>query len=254
MALHSSGLSGLQWRRLAEKCSSFHQILAPDFFGYGASPQSPNGLDFRYTEDLEQVLSTIDGLDQRCILLGHSYGGFLALKAALARPEKVAALCLYEPVIWGGLASFRACPIEDVVCRFDPQLLLLDKSLAGTSEYLETFIDYWNGSGSWAQMSEAQRAPVIKGASKIAAEVFEVVTDSTPHHVYAALKQPVQILHGTSSPKEVLDMKDILTATISGSTTACIPGGHMNPIRNPIPVNANFALFLKRWRDGALTP
>jgi len=249
VALHSSGLSGLQWRRLAEKISAHHRLLAPDFLGYGGSPPSANGLDFRYTEDVDQVVSLLDTLPGSVILVGHSYGGFIALKSALARPHKVDTLCLYEPVMWGGLASFRGVPIEDVVARFDPELLLLDKSEARSETYLETFVDYWNGPGTWAQMTELQRKPVRDGAEKIAAEVFEVVTDKTPHTDYRALTQPVHLLHGTVSPEEVLAMKDILLQTLPSVTSACIPGGHMNPIRNPLPVNAHFTLFLQKWRE-----
>ena len=250
LCLHSSGLSGLQWRRLSEKVSSERQLWAPDFLGYGKSPHSPNGLNFRYTEDLEETTSILDDCPEPVDLLGHSYGGFIALKAALARPSKVRSLCLYEPVMWGGLASHRGVPIEDVVREFDPDLVLLDKSQAGTEEYLHRFIDYWNGPGSWAAMTEVQRKPVVAGAEKIAAEVFEVVTDPTPHTDYRQLTQPIHILHGTVSPPQVLKMKDILQETIPHLTTACIPGGHMNPIRNPLPVNAHFQLFLRRQRLG----
>lgn len=245
LALHSSGLSGLQWRRLADKLGGSARLLAPDFLGYGKSPASPNGLEFRYTEDVEQTVALLDSLAEPALLLGHSYGGFVALKSALARPHLVRGLCLYEPVVWGSLASHRGVPIQEVVRRFDPEMLLLNKGMAGTPEYLERFIDYWNGPGSWQAMNAAQRAPVIAGAEKIAAEVYEVVTDTTPHTDYKALTMPIHLLHGTVSPPEVLCMKDILAETLPQLTTACIPGRHMNPIRNPLPVNAHFQLFIK---------
>ena len=254
MALHSSGLSGLQWRRLAEKVSLHHKLYALDFLGYGSSPPSENGIDFRYTEDLAETLLFLDQVSEPIVLLGHSYGGFIALKSALARPDKVAALCLYEPVVWGSLASHRAVPIETVVQRFDPELRLLDKTQAGTEAYLRTFIDYWNGPGTWDSMTPVQRRPMMDSGFKIAAEVYEVVTDQTPHTEYRSLEQPVQILHGTSSPPEVLSMKDILSETIPNIKTACIPGGHMNPIRNPLPVNAHFSLFLQKFRANGAPP
>jgi len=249
VALHCSGLSGLQWRRIGEACSEHHQVLAPDFLGYGGSPPSPNGLDFRYTEDLEQILAFLDGLATPYLLLGHSYGGFIALKCAVARPRQTLGMCLYEPVMWGGLASYRGMSIREVVKRFDPDLVLLDKTKAGTEKYLHTFINYWNGEGFWEAMTPTQRRPVIEGAEKIAAEVYEVLSDKTPHTEYQSISCPLHILHGTVSPPEVLAVKDILVEIVSGVTTACIPGGHMNPIRNPIPVNAHFQLFLQKWRE-----
>ncbi len=246
LCLHSSGLSGFQWKRLADKTAGAYRFLAPDFLGCGQSPQSPNGLDFRYTEDVEQIVELLDELDEPVLLLGHSYGGFIGLKSALQRPTKIRAMAFYEPVLWGGLASYRNRPIEKVVERFDPEGYLLDKTLAGTEQWMERFIDYWNGPGSYQAMSESARRPMFAMGDKLYAEVKEVVVDRTPHTDYAPLTQPTLVLHGTTSPPEVLQMKDILSEVLPNVSTACIPGGHMNPVRNPIPVNAHFELFLKR--------
>jgi pimeloyl-ACP methyl ester carboxylesterase len=246
LCLHSSGLSGFQWKRLADKASEGFRFVVPDFLGCGQSPPSPHGLDFRYGEDLEQVVALLDLLAEPVILLGHSYGGFIGLKSALQRPRQVIALGLYEPVIWGGLASFRGVSIAEVVARFDPEGYLLDRALAGTETWMERFIDYWNGPGSWQSMADSARRPMFAMAEKLYAEVREVVVDPTPHTAYTALTQPALLLHGTTSPAEVLQMKDILVEVLADVSTACVPGGHMNPVRNPLPVNAHFELFLRR--------
>lgn len=245
LCLHSSGLSGLQWRRLSEKVDSV-RFLAPDLLGYGKSPPSPNGLDFRYQEDVAEVVALLDSLGEPVILLGHSYGGFIGLKATLERASQVTAMAFYEPVIWGGLASSRGCGIREITSRFDPEGYLLNRQLAGQPGWLERFIDYWNGAGAWAAMSPAARRPVIEGAEKLAAEVHEVLDDTTHHSTYSALDQPTLILHGTTSPAEVLEMKDILLSVMPNVRSAQIPGGHMNPVRNPLPVNAHFTLFLRQ--------
>ena len=244
LCLHSSGLSGFQWKRLADKVQA--RFVAPDFLGCGQSPPSPNGLDFSYGEDVEQIVALLDELAEPVLLLGHSYGGFIGLKSALQRPHRVSAMAFYEPVMWGGLASYRGVPIERVVQRFDPEQSLLNRELAGTETWMRRFIDYWNGEGSYDAMTEPQRRPMFAMAEKLFAEVKEVVVDPTPHTAYAPLTQPSLILHGTTSPPEVLQMKDILSGVLPNASTACVPGGHMNPVRNPLPVNAHFELFLRR--------
>lgn len=246
LCLHASGLSGFQWKRLADKLHSEFSFLAPDFLGCGQSPPPSSGIDFSYEEDLQAILALIDSLDKPVILLAHSYGGFIGLKSALARPHRIDALGFYEPVLWGGLASFRGLPIERVVLDFDPSMILLNQDLAGSETWLKGFIDYWNGPGSWAAMTAAQRQPMKAMAIKLFAEVREVILDPTPHTAYAALHQPTLLMHGTTSPAEVLTMKDILAQILPNAQSQCIPGGHMNPIRNPLPVNAHFELFLKR--------
>lgn len=246
VCLHSSGLSGFQWRRLSERVPQA-RFLAPDFLGCGQSPPSPRGLDFRFQEDLEQVVALLDGLSEPVVLLGHSYGGFLALKSALARPESVRALALYEPVIWGGLVSARQITLDHLVSEFDPQGILFERSLAGSELWMERFVDYWNGVGTWAQMTPAAQRSMLANGDKLFAEVREVVTDPTPHTEYGRLQQPILLLHGTTSPVEVLRMKDILQDQLPQARLGCIPGGHMNPVRNPGPVNAHFELFLRPW-------
>ncbi|MDP6977725.1 MAG: alpha/beta fold hydrolase [Myxococcota bacterium] len=71
------------------------RVLAPDLRGHGdASLQgSAEGHDFAtLVEDLRALL---DGLGvERCDLLGHSFGGMLALRFVLAYPERVASLVL----------------------------------------------------------------------------------------------------------------------------------------------------------------
>ncbi len=54
------------------------------------------------------------GLD-RAVLVGHSAGGAVALEAALAHPERMVALVLVAPAVYGGgppswLRPFRSLP------------------------------------------------------------------------------------------------------------------------------------------------
>ncbi len=71
------------------------RVVAPDLRGHGdASPQGgPDGYDFStLMDDLCALLDAL-GVDQ-CDLLGHSFGGMLALRFVLAHPERVASLVL----------------------------------------------------------------------------------------------------------------------------------------------------------------
>ncbi len=244
IALQSSGMTGLQWRHLANLGEDRFRFWAPDLLNWGQSPSSPNGLRYRHQEDLEQILALIDESGEEVSLAGHSYGGFLALKTALARPDKVLRLALYEPVIWGGLASFSQRSIHRIVERFDPEGLLLNESLAGQDHWMERFIDYWNGPGTWANFSANARRPLQEQSSKLFAEVREAVTDPTPHTEYRGIQAPTLIVHGTVSPPETLAMKEILKRQIPQCATVCVEGGHMAPVRAPKLVDPHLSTFL----------
>jgi proline iminopeptidase len=73
------------------------RLVYVDPIGTGASGRlaDPAGYNrARYAADLEKLRAAL-GLDRLC-LIGHSYGGFVALTHALLHPERVARLVLYD--------------------------------------------------------------------------------------------------------------------------------------------------------------
>src|SRR5690242_21727905 len=97
LMLHSGGFTSRQWRRLSESLSSEFNVITPDLLGYGDTPW-PNGEPFHFDQDLDYVRSLVT---EPMHLVGHSYGGFLALKLAIAEPSHVKSIAAYEPVAFG---------------------------------------------------------------------------------------------------------------------------------------------------------
>ncbi|MGF6591992.1 alpha/beta fold hydrolase [Pseudomonas sp. 2835] len=76
-----------------------YRAIVPDLPGYGASskPQTVYSLDF-FVSALSGLLDALD--IQRCVLVGNSLGGAIAIKLALDQPGRVSRLVLMAP---GGL-------------------------------------------------------------------------------------------------------------------------------------------------------
>ena len=91
-----------------------------DYFGHGAS--SGNFRDGTVTRWRDDVLAVLEQLTKgRQILVGSSMGGWVALLAALMRPERVAALLLIAPaadftdaLLWASLNGEIRRQIEEV--------------------------------------------------------------------------------------------------------------------------------------------
>ncbi|MEW2140469.1 alpha/beta fold hydrolase [Streptomyces sp. NPDC005409] len=79
-----------------------HEAVLYDLRGHGRSERPATGYDSRSAvRDLLSLLGAL-GLGQRPVhLVGNSYGGTLALHAALARPDLVTGLTLLEPPLGG---------------------------------------------------------------------------------------------------------------------------------------------------------
>src|SRR5262245_40305747 len=96
--LHSSGASGAQWRTLAEQLGERYHVVAPDLYGYGASAPWPGHGPFSLAHEAEIVHALLDRLGERVHLVGHSYGGAVALHVARLHSERLRSLALIEPV------------------------------------------------------------------------------------------------------------------------------------------------------------
>lgn len=87
--LHGHGVSPLIWDDLYAALSDTYSIMRPDF-----SRMTSHTTVEAYAEDLYSMLATSQ--ISRCVLIGHSMGGYVALALAAAHPDLVAALVLFN--------------------------------------------------------------------------------------------------------------------------------------------------------------
>lgn len=74
-------------------------LLLPDRYGYGDSPDATGDYPSDYRQDAAAVAEL---LGAGAHLVGHSYGGVVALLAAAQRPDRVSSLTLIEPAAHQG--------------------------------------------------------------------------------------------------------------------------------------------------------
>ncbi len=102
--LHSSLGSKSQWTALAERLASRFRVIALDLCGYGDNAACATGTSFTVDDEVRLVTAHLDRLVEphiRVHVVGHSYGGLVALRFAQCRRGRVASLSLYEPVAFG---------------------------------------------------------------------------------------------------------------------------------------------------------
>lgn len=114
--LHGQPGSGADWKQVTERLPRGLGVLAPDRPGYGASRRPAGG----FAAGARAVLADMDarGIDQ-ALLVGHSYGGGVALAAARLAPERVAGLVLLASVGPGCLTGADrplAAPVSGELC------------------------------------------------------------------------------------------------------------------------------------------
>jgi len=98
LCLHGITAWGGRFRRLAEHRLGAFRVHAPDLRGHGVSPWEPPWDLDRHVADLVETLDALGA--ERLPVVGHSFGGRLALELAAGHPERVEALVLLDPAVW----------------------------------------------------------------------------------------------------------------------------------------------------------
>ena len=114
--LHGQPGSGSDWQQLAGLLPPELHVVAPDRPGYGASREAAGG----FARGARVVVAELDARNiERAVLVGHSYGGGVALAAARLAPDRVAALVLLAsvgPSCLTGWDRLLAAPVAGEVC------------------------------------------------------------------------------------------------------------------------------------------
>jgi pimeloyl-ACP methyl ester carboxylesterase len=247
LLIHSGGFGGRQWRKLAELLAPTHDVLAPDLIGYGSEPW-PVGEPFHFRQDVERLAAMLrqhggtaaDGGGrggQPADVVGHSYGGFLALQLARAAPELVRRIVVYDPVAFNVLtAAERARGFVGVKGEYE---LPVDEA------WLAAFVDWWNGPGAWTKLPETTRAAFRQVGWKMSQEVATLMADRESD--YTRIAAPVVVLGGGKSPEAERMTVERLARVVAGAELHMFPDlGHMGPIVDAERVNAAIALSLRR--------
>ena len=92
--LHGFGGKAVQWIYQLREFSNNNRVIAVDQRGHGRSdsPRSSYGME-TLKSDVEGVLDAL-GINQKIVLVGHSFGGAIASEFALSHPERVERLIL----------------------------------------------------------------------------------------------------------------------------------------------------------------
>jgi haloalkane dehalogenase len=114
--LHGNPTSSYLWRNLIPHIADRARCLAADLIGMGASGK-PN-IAYRYADHVRYLEAWLEALGLRdIILVGHDWGGVLAMDYAARHPDRVRGLVVFEtflrPMSWSewpaaGAELFRA--------------------------------------------------------------------------------------------------------------------------------------------------
>lgn len=193
--LHGKSFSGDYWARTAAGLAAGgYRVVVPDQLGFGKSAKP----DIRYNFDLlaRNTKMLLDSLGvTRAAIVGHSFGGMLAVYFARDYPDTTAVLALENPI---GLEDYRSAiapqPIE----------ALFKTEMAQTPESYHAFMAaFFVGWPPAAQryvdiFSRVLLSPEYPRWARASALVYQMMFEQPIRHEYPLLQMPVLLIIGQS--------------------------------------------------------
>lgn len=240
--LHASGMSSAQFGRLRREAATSFTVTTPDLLGVGATPM-PEG-PYTLQREVDALLALLDTLPAPARVVGHSFGGLVAVEAALRAPTRFAALALYEPVIVVLAAHGGSDAAKAEVARIaDLMTIPVDD---GGALWVEQFIDWWNGPGFFARMPPAAQKPQLATALQAHRQAGVVGEASFSADDLRRLAVPTLFLIGETSPTAARESARLAAAAMPSARVDVVTGaGHMGPLTHAAAVNERLLQFLR---------
>jgi pimeloyl-ACP methyl ester carboxylesterase len=231
--LHCSSGSSGAWVPVMNQLGRDYRVLAPDLLGYGRSAPWPRDVPLASDGELGVLEALLDVVGRPVHLVGHSYGGTVALSTAQRFPFRVASLTLIEPVAFHLLRrADEPDGWREVTALAERHLALIGEGRDATAA--EAFVTYWSGPKAWQQMPDAARDSAVRSAAKVAAEWLLMFAAEDDLDAIAGIEAPTLLICGGRTRMPARRVVEILRQALPRARHHEIAGaGHMSPLTHP---------------------
>ena len=225
--LHGWGANCELFRAAASVIAAKYTVVAPDFPGFGQTPEPPGEWTVDdYTDFTVKFIAAL-GL-KKVILLGHSFGGRVIIKMANRAdlPYEITKIILVDSA---GIRPEKSSEqkMKENVSKFGKKLL------SGTPKLLNK-LQSMTGSQDYRDASPLMRRILVN-------VVNEDLKDLLPN-----IQQSTLLIWGTADIATPLSDAKLMEQLLPDAGLAEIPGvGHYSFLENPVLFNAIISSFLK---------
>lgn len=233
--LHASLSSRAQWTALVDRLAPRYRTIALDLCGYGDSAVPAGRTPFTLDDEVRFVAERLDRLvdtSTRFHLVGHSYGGVVALRFAQSRSNRIASLSLYEPVAFGMLDDEDAAEMARLANHLSGLIQARHRE-----EATQAFVDFWSGAGTYESLPLPARVGLARRVDKVPLDFQAASCWPRTAEDLRTIVAPTLLLVGNRGPAIAERMHARLARALPNGRVGPLEAGHMGPITDAHRVN-----------------
>jgi pimeloyl-ACP methyl ester carboxylesterase len=212
--------TGAAWRPVTATWNGQFRCVTTSLLGYGGTVERRTASDPNISHEAEILESVVCKTGSRVHLVGHSFGGLVALAVALRNRVPLASLVILEapaPEVLQGRGEhqhYRAfCQMtEAYFAAFD----------GGNAEAIATMIDFYGGAGTYASWPPRVRAYAVETTAVNILDWATAYGFALSAASLTAVQTPTLVICGGASHPAVQCANMLLSECISGAAFATI--------------------------------
>lgn len=214
--------TGAAWRPIIAYCENRFRCVTTSLSGYGGTAERRSAADASIAPVAAALEAVIRRTGRPAHLVGHSFGGLVALAVALRRLVPLASLSILEAPAVELLGAVG----EHVHYRAFRQMTdaYLAAFAAGKVDAIATMIDFYGGAGSFAAWPSRVRAYALETTTVNVRDWASAFAFQLSPALLASLELPLLVIRGGDSHAAVRRANELLARYCPGAALASIDG------------------------------
>jgi pimeloyl-ACP methyl ester carboxylesterase len=227
--------SAAAWRAVAEILSSRFQCLAVNLSGYAKTEPFRSDRPMTLDDEAGAVLALMATHKVGIHLVGHSYGGAIAIRLAQHHAQCFSSLTLIEPAAYPMLRQAGELDLAEDVLQINRAFVARVHDGDNDAAF-QTYFDFYNrGPRKWIDLSDSVKQRLLSVAHPVAAALRAVHASDSKLDYLTQLQIPTLLVAGAETDNVHAKLTKIIAQTIPNSRLEIIPNaGHMCSLTHPI--------------------
>jgi pimeloyl-ACP methyl ester carboxylesterase len=245
--------TGAAWRPVIAAWDGQFRTVTTSLLGYGGTAERRTASDCSIAHEAEALESVVRRAGGRVHLVGHSFGGLVALAVALRNRVPLASLSILEAP---AAEVLREAGEEQHYRAFRQMTEVYFNAFEnGDAQAISTMIDFYGGPGTFASWPPRVRAYAVETTPVNILDWASAFGFPLTAEALATVRLPVLILRGGASHPAVQRANELLGELLRGATGEAIEGAaHFMIATHAGEVARSIALHLCRVDDRSSVP
>ena len=212
------------WRGVGAHLADRYRLIGTSLNGYGNTAETRSIGDADITHGVRVIEAVAARIGEPLHLVGHSFGGYIALAAALAGNIELLSLSLFEanpmPLVKPSRMDLFALA-EKMTADFAAAIAAEQADAAGL------IIDFWGGRGSFQSMPETVRAYCRTTTAANLLDWHGALAADLTAHDCVQLDCDVLLVRGSEANSLIVAITDLLRENLPNAQPRVVAGaGH----------------------------